>query len=227
MELLDWLKSNIIMLIGVVFFCGGMYVLYGMWGESSEHREDTEKKISAFFGKSSESEDKAGKKKNRFQFWKSDEYVEKEDNRPRTSVDDEMVGVITSNKIKLNEPIYEGASEINMRRGVATVAPGETLDEHTVAIAGHRSQVRYKYFSEILKLVNGDEVTVITKGTNGEQVVTVYEVVKTYKVKPEQTGILEEKTGEPRTLLLITCDQWNAETKVYDERWVTEAQIKG
>lgn len=144
----------------------------------------------------------------------------------RTSVTDELIGVIRADSINLKEPIYMGASELNMRRGVATVGVGEHLNEHTVAIAGHRSPIRYQYFSEVLKLKIGENIVIETKNEKGEKVETEYEVKKTYKVTPEQTDILQADVSKPRTLILITCDEWDSKTKTYNKRWITEASIK-
>lgn len=214
-----WLKRNAFIIMGVVLLLGGILVVAGKWQEARDHKAATENKID------SQWEDvQTGEKKPEPVVSTNVEIAKP--NQARTKITDEMVGVIRSDVIGLKEPIYTGASELNMRRGVATVEAGELLSEHTVAIAGHRSQTRYKYFSEILRLKKGNEIIIETKDANGKKVETVYVVGKSYQVKPTDTAALEADVSQPRTLLLVTCDQWNSKTKTYDKRWITEAYLK-
>lgn len=146
----------------------------------------------------------------------------------RTSYYDEPIGHIRAKGVGIDEIIYAGASELNMRRGVATVEYLEQLSEHTVAIAGHRSNRPNQYFAGAVYLTKGDKVTVDTfkAGTEDVSGSTDYYVEKVYKVMPEDVYVLEETKRDERKLVLITCATYDPETGKYLERWIVEAYTK-
>ena len=145
----------------------------------------------------------------------------------RTSYYDKPIGKIRARGV--DEIIYAGASELNMRRGVATVEYLEQLDEHTVAIAGHRSPVPNQYFASLIYLSKGDKITVDTykQGTEKVSVSTDYYIDKIYKVKPKDVYVLkDDKNRKERKLVLITCATYDPETGKYLERYIVEAYTK-
>lgn len=216
------LKRNIFTIVGVLLVLGGLLVFVDEWRQSRNHATDTDKGIEEQWGKIEAPVDGETKKDDH----KSDNVEIAKPNQSRTAITDEMIGVIRADAIKLKEPIYMGASELNMRRGVATVEADEHLGEHMVAIAGHRSPTRYKYFSEVLRLKKGNEIVIETKDAEGSKVETVYVVERSYPVEITNRSVLEADMQKPRKLILITCDEWNSKTKTYDKRWITEAYIK-
>ena len=145
----------------------------------------------------------------------------------RTSYYDKPIGKIRANGV--DETIYAGASELNMRRGVATVEYLEQLDEHTVAIAGHRSPVPNQYFASLVYLGKGDKITIDNYKEGTEKVIasTDYYIDKIYKVKPKDIYVLkDDKNDKRRKLVLITCATYDPETKKYIERYIVEAYTK-
>lgn len=145
----------------------------------------------------------------------------------RTSITDKPVGRIKSEVIRMDEPVYIGASELNMMRGVATVEAGEQLNEKTVAIAGHRAYTPYTMFNGVLRLVPGNEVTVEMTDGEGKPKSTVYVVKESFNVPPTQIEVLEDdKNQKKRKLVLVTCDIYNPETKLYDMRRIVTAYEK-
>lgn len=147
----------------------------------------------------------------------------------RTSYYDKPIGYIESKKVHISETIYAGASELNMRRGVATVEYQEQLNEQTVAIAGHRSPNRTQYLTGALYLKRGDEVTVTEykEGTTEPKAVTTYVVDSTFTVTPSDVYVLEpDNSRGKRKLVLITCYKYNPETGLYDERFIVNAYEK-
>lgn len=140
----------------------------------------------------------------------------------RTDAYERLVGVIRSDKIGLKEPIYKGASEVNMRKGVATLNVDDDLDQNLLGISGHRSPVRYQYFSEVPKLKDGDFVYIDKYDNTGKIGETKYRVTKKYDLDPSDRETLDKPTDE-KTLRMVTCDVWNPKTKTYDRRLITEA----
>lgn len=142
------------------------------------------------------------------------------DGEHRTRLSDKMIGRVISEKINLNEPIYAGASELNLRRGSATVDFKEPLDEQTTAIAGHIAN-RFQYFTEIKRLVQGDIIKV--KDFKKKKTYT-YVVHKNYTVKPTQREVLlDNPKKNARKLLLLTCHDYDSSRDLFKERWIVEA----
>lgn len=142
------------------------------------------------------------------------------DGEHRTKLSDKKIGNISVPRVKINEPIYAGASELNLRRGSATVDFKEPLDEQTTAIAGHVAG-RYEYFTEIKSLTKGEIITVKDYQKNKTY---KYKVDKHYTVKPTQRSVLNDSAKKKgRKLVLITCHNYDSERKVFKERWIVEA----
>lgn len=142
------------------------------------------------------------------------------DGEHRTRLSDKMIGRVISDKINLNEPIYAGASELNLRRGSATVDFKEPLDEQTTAIAGHIAN-RFQYFTEIKRLVQGDIIKV--NDFKNKKTYT-YVVYKNYTVKPTQREVLlDNPKKNARKLLLLTCHDYDSSRDLFKERWIVEA----
>ena len=139
----------------------------------------------------------------------------------RTDAYDRLVGVIRNDRIGLKEPIYKGASEVNMRKGVATLNPEDDLNQKLLGISGHRSPIRYQYFSEVPRLVEGDIVTIDIYDKTGKVGENNYRITKKYDLDPSDRETLDKEPTEP-TLRLVTCDVWNPQTKTYDRRLITE-----
>lgn len=141
----------------------------------------------------------------------------------RTDAYERLSGVIRSDKIKLKEPIYKGASEVNMRKGVATLNVDDTLDQQLLSISGHRAPTPYTYFSEVLKLNTGDSIYIDHYGENGKEKEVEYTVTNKYLLKPTEREKLEKDVSVD-TLQLITCDVWDSDTRTYLKRYVVEAE---
>ena len=142
------------------------------------------------------------------------------DGEHRTKLSDAKIGQIDINKVRIHEPIYAGASELNLRRGSATVDYKEPLNEQTTAIAGHVAG-RYQYFTEIKQLVKGDLIKI--KDYKNKKTYT-YKVDRTYTVKPTQREILaDNKKRKARKLLLMTCHNYDGTKRIFKERWIVEA----
>ena len=161
-----------------------------------------------------ESEELAKKEEN----WDSNR-VER-DGEHRTKLSDDQIGSLTIDRIGMKEPLYSGSSELNLRRGGATVDYKEPLDEQTTAIAGHVGG-KVHSFTNIKSLSVGDLIKINdfkNKKTYN------YKVEKTYTVSPTARYILKDnKKRKERKLLIITCHNYDLEKHFYTERWIVEA----
>nr|WP_263313530.1 class A sortase [Mammaliicoccus sp. Marseille-Q6498] len=134
-------------------------------------------------------------------------------------LNDNMVGYLKIPSAKINEPIFKGpATEQNLKNGLSLVDEGEKLSEQNVAIAGHRVEGAGIRFNYLDKAKIGDKVELITlKG------VKTYKIENIKNVKPSQVEVLEEHNGKPNQLTLITCDSYNPNTLLFEERMIYTA----
>ena len=106
------------------------------------------------------------------------------------------LGVLEIPRFDLEVPIYNGASDLHMDRGIArimgTELPGHT--EGNLGVSGHRDG----YFRVLKDIEAGDEISVRTSAG-----VQIYVVEKLMIVYPEDVSVL--KTTSRPTVTLVTC----------------------
>lgn len=142
------------------------------------------------------------------------------DGEHRTKLSDKKIGKIEIERVRIEMPIYAGASEVNLMRGVATVDYKEGLNERTVGIAGHVGG-RYQFFTEIKQLVKGDIIKIRDYENSKDY---KYKVSSNYQVNPMQREILKDNKGKKaRKLVLITCHNYDSELLLFTQRWIVEA----
>lgn len=144
------------------------------------------------------------------------------DNSSNIELSDSMLGILVIDDLKIQEPIFQGDSEINLINGVATVDYKQTLDDQNVVLAGHSVQGIDIRFYNLRKIQVGTKVQIITK----DRLLT-YEVTKLYNVNDTQVEILDQHPGDPKILTMFTCDAYNYNTGVWEERFVVESKFLG
>ncbi|UBH14014.1 class A sortase [Macrococcus armenti] len=134
---------------------------------------------------------------------------------------DNMLGYLKIKAAKINEPLYKGpATQEALKNGVVLVDKGEKLTEQNVAIAGHRVEGAGIRFNYLDRAKVGDKVELLSRtGTN------VYEIYKIYNVKPTEVGVLDEHSEKPQELTLITCEEYNPDTLLFEKRMIVKAEI--
>ncbi|MEB7805496.1 class A sortase [Mammaliicoccus fleurettii] len=137
----------------------------------------------------------------------------------KLKVNDNMVGYLKVPSADISEPIFKGpATEQNLKNGLSLVDENEQLNEQNVAIAGHRVEGAGIRFNNLDRAKVGDSVELITvKGTKK------YKINNIKNVKPSQVEVLNEHEGKPNQLTLITCDTYNPETLLFEERMIYTA----
>ncbi|AWP30475.1 class D sortase [Paenibacillus sp. Cedars] len=111
------------------------------------------------------------------------------------------IGIIRIDKLDLELPILEGATQSNMKNAAARVTGTAKLG-HTgnAAIAAHRAHKTGRLFNRLNELTYGDEIIIMTAGRE-----LVYRVDQISIVEPTDVSVLEGNPYEQR-LTLITCD---------------------
>ena len=135
---------------------------------------------------------------------------------------DSMLGILKIDDLKIEEPIFQGDSEINLINGVATVDKNQTLDAQNVVLAGHSVQGVDIRFYNLNKIKKGTKVQIFSKDK-----LRTYEVDKIYDVVPTQVEILDQHDDQPKKLTMFTCDSYNPNTGVWETRFVVEAKLIG
>lgn len=120
------------------------------------------------------------------------------------STDDESgspIGIIRIDKLDLELPILEGATQSNMKNAAARVTGTAKLGQAgNAAIAAHRAHKTGRLFNRLNELAYGDEVIIKAAGRE-----LVYRVDQILIVEPTDVSVLEGAPLEQR-ITLITCD---------------------
>lgn len=126
--------------------------------------------------------------------------------------EDNMVGYVTISKLKLELPIYLGATKQNLEKGAVhlsqTSMPIGGENTNTV-IAAHNGWYGKILFRHLNQLQLGDEVQV----TNFWETLT-YEVVDVEIIKPDDISKVLIQEGED-LLTLMTCHPYGKNTERY------------
>ncbi|AME09771.1 MULTISPECIES: sortase [Gemella] len=144
------------------------------------------------------------------------------DNQSKIKLTDSMLGILKIDDVKIEEPIFQGVTEINLINGVATAQEPSTLDAQNVVIAGHSVQGVGIRFNNLNKIKMGTKIQIISKDK-----LRTYEVSKLYDVAPTQVEILDQHNDQPKKLTMFTCDNFNPKTGEWDSRFVVEAKLIG
>lgn len=105
------------------------------------------------------------------------------------------LAVLDIDRLGITVPVYDGADEHNLNRGVARVRGTARIEAvGNLGIAGHRDG----FFRGLKDIQHGDLIRLWTAGELVE-----YRVISTRVVEPEDVEVLAPT--EQRTLTLVTC----------------------
>ena len=109
--------------------------------------------------------------------------------------DDMPLGVLIIDRLSLEAPVYDGADELNLNRGLARIKGTSTMDASgNLGIAGHRDG----FFRGLKDVQEGDLIRLQTP-----MALVTYRVAEIVIVDPTEVSVLAP-TPE-RTLTLVTC----------------------
>lgn len=137
------------------------------------------------------------------------------------NIGDDMAGVLEIASADILEPVYMGPlSEEKLRNGVSFLEDTDNLDMQNIPIAGHRVEGAGIRFNYIDRASVGDEINFITHDET-----RVYEITEMFEVDPSEVGVLDQTAGDPQELTLITCEEYNPETLLFEKRLIVKAEI--
>lgn len=137
------------------------------------------------------------------------------------NISDDMAGVLNIGSADISEPLYYGpVTEAKMRNGISFVHDDDHLDMQNIPIAGHRVEGAGIRFNYLDRASVGDEIELITRDE-----VRKYEITEIFEVDPSRVEVMDQVEGAPQQLTLITCDDYNPETLLFEKRMIVKAEI--
>lgn len=137
------------------------------------------------------------------------------------NIGDDMAGVLEIASADIQEPVYRGPlSEEKLRNGVSFLEDTDNLEMQNIPIAGHRVEGAGIRFNYIDRASVGDEIHFITRSET-----RVYEITEMFEVDPSEVGVLDQTAGDPQELTLITCEEYNPKTLLFEKRLIVKAEI--
>ncbi|MDI9231915.1 class A sortase SrtA [Staphylococcus caprae] len=126
-----------------------------------------------------------------------------------------MAGYIEVPDAEIKEPVYPGpATPEQLNRGVSFAEGDESLNQQNIAIAGHTFTDRPHYQFTNLKAAKKGSKVYFKVGNE----VRKYKMTKIHDVDPTEVKVLDEHKGKKNQLTLITCDDYNEQTGVWEKR---------
>jgi sortase A len=128
-----------------------------------------------------------------FSDWSEKRITEYRDSLAASS--DLPLAVLSIDALKIKVPVYDGANDLNLNRGVARIKGTARIGENSnLGIAGHRDG----FFRGLQNISVGDRVSLDT--LSGQ---TQYRVTRIQIVYPDDVFVLDPTNS--RTLTLVTC----------------------
>lgn len=146
-----------------------------------------------------------------------------EDSQPSKdiSLNDDMAGILNIDSADISEPLYYGeVTDKKLRNGISFVNDEDHLDMQNLPIAGHRVEGAGIRFNYLDRAEIGDSIELVTR-----KEVKEYEIIEIFEVDPSQIEVMDQSEGDPQELTLITCDEYNPETLLFEKRMIVKAQI--
>lgn len=112
-------------------------------------------------------------------------------------IDDDLLGIITIEKIGLKAPVKEGSDNTTLKEYIGHIENTATFDGN-IGLAAHNRGNKYSYFARINELEIGDIITYQTKFYTRN-----YRVDKIETILETDWSLL--KDTEENKLTLITC----------------------
>ena len=137
------------------------------------------------------------------------------------NISDGMAGVLNIDSAEISEPLYYGpVTEAKMRNGISFVHEDDHLDMQNMPIAGHRVEGAGIRFNYLDRAEIGDTIELVTRNNVRE-----YEITEIFNVDPSQVEVMDQNGDNPQELTLITCDSYNPDTLLFEERMIVKAKI--
>lgn len=196
--------NRLLTIVGVVLILVAIYLFAKPHIDNYLHEKDNNDKIENYDKK--ESKDSSQSK----------------DKAPEIPKDkSKMAGYIKVPDAEIEEPVYPGpATPEQLNRGVSFAEGNESLTDQNISIAGHTFTDRPHYQFTNLKAAKKGSKVYFKVGNE----TTKYKMTSIRDVDPSDVKVLDEHKGEKNQLTLITCDNYNKNTGVWEKRKIFVAK---
>lgn len=196
--------NRLLTIVGVVLILVAIYLFAKPHIDNYLHEKDNNDKIENYDKK--ESKDSSQSK----------------DKAPAIPKDkSKMAGYIKVPDAEIEEPVYPGpATPEQLNRGVSFAEGNESLTDQNISIAGHTFTDRPHYQFTNLKAAKKGSKVYFKVGNETRK----YKMTSIRNVDPSDVKVLNEHKGEKNQLTLITCDNYNKNTGVWEKRKIFVAK---
>ncbi len=212
----------ILRIIGILFIATAIILLF--WYDIREHFTDkvNEKIIEAFKNDGDDVEINSFESLiTGIEPYTSNSTDDNDQSSQDVSLTDDMAGILNIESADISEPLYYGeVTDQKLRNGISLVHEEDHLDMQNLPIAGHRVEGAGIRFNYLDRAEIGDAIELITRDEVRE-----YEITEIFDVNPSQVEVMDQTEDAPQELTLITCDEYNPETLLFEERMIVKAQI--
>ncbi|MBE7356857.1 class A sortase SrtA [Staphylococcus haemolyticus] len=198
----NWI-NRLMTILGVILILVAVYLFAKPHIDNYLHEKDNDNKIEQY--------DKQDKSSN-----KQKSTIPKDKTK--------MAGYISVPDAEIKEPVYPGpATPEQLNRGVSFAEKDESLSDQNISIAGHTFTDRPHYQFTNLKAAKKGSKVYFKIGNETRE----YKMTSIRDVNPDEVEVLDEHKGEKNQLTLITCDDYNEQTGVWEKRKIFVAkQVK-
>lgn len=196
--------NRLLTIVGVVLILVAIYLFAKPHIDNYLHEKDNNDKIENYDKK------------------ESNDSSQSKDKAPEIPKDkSKMAGYIKVPDAEIEEPVYPGpATPEQLNRGVSFAEGNESLTDQNISIAGHTFTDRPHYQFTNLKAAKKGSKVYFKVGNETRK----YKMTSIRDVDPSDVKVLDEPKGEKNQLTLITCDNYNKNTGVWEKRKIFVAK---
>ena len=139
----------------------------------------------------------------------------------KLNISDDMLAALEIESADILEPLFKGPlTEEKLKNGVSVLEETDNLEMQNIPIAGHRVEGAGIRFNYIDRAEVGDEVKLITR-----EETKVYKITEMFEVDPTEVDVLNQEEGATHELTLITCEDYNPDTLLFEKRLIVKAEL--
>lgn len=196
--------NRLLTIVGVVLILVAIYLFAKPHIDNYLHEKDNNDKIENYDKKESKDSNQS------------------KDKAPEIPKDkSKMAGYIKVPDAEIEEPVYPGpATPEQLNRGISFAEGNESLTDQNISIAGHTFTDRPHYQFTNLKAAKKGSKVYFKVGNETRK----YKMTSIRNVDPSDVKVLNEHKGEKNQLTLITCDDYNKDTGVWEKRKIFVAK---
>ena len=139
----------------------------------------------------------------------------------KLNISDDMLAALEIESADILEPLFKGPlTEEKLKNGVSVLEETDNLEMQNIPIAGHRVEGAAIRFNYIDRAEVGDEVKLITR-----EETKVYKITEMFEVDPTEVDVLNQEEDATQELTLITCEDYNPDTLLFEKRLIVKAEL--